>query len=304
MLRRLQPTAVAAATGLVIAVLLPAQPVSYSREVAPILAMNCHGCHGANPESVAARLSTRTWADLNKGGNLGAVIMPGNPDGSPLYQFVSGARGEPHRMPLGGPPLAGVQVDVLKRWILAGAGEDPDTTRTYRLDLPAVRLNRSTPLRIAARIPSTAYIELELSDSQERTLYREGGAVKAAKDSASIGVTGQWIHWDLRLATGWPEQVRARLTIRHAVHEPEYAVVAAGAAGVEFPAGEVEHRILRESNGGVLASTREPMRDGLPDFGRWKKGLAPNWYVLHMRHAQKPAEAAFLFRVAEGEGPR
>src|SRR5262245_20797765 len=113
-------------------VVLPAmaQPISYSREVAPILAMNCHGCHGANPESVAGGLSTRTWTDLQKGGNVGTVIVPGDPDASPLYQFVSGARGEAHRMPLGGPPLTTTQVEMLRKWILAGASEDADTTRT------------------------------------------------------------------------------------------------------------------------------------------------------------------------------
>ncbi len=52
---------------------------SYSREVAPVLAMNCHACHGANPESVAANLSTRTRAAMLKGGNLGPAIVPGDP---------------------------------------------------------------------------------------------------------------------------------------------------------------------------------------------------------------------------------
>src|SRR5688500_755064 len=97
-----------------------AQSVSYSRQIAPILAMNCNLCHGANPESTAGGLSTRTLADLNRGGNLGPVIVAGDPDRSPLFQFVSGARGEAHRMPLGGAPLTAGEVDVIRRWILEG----------------------------------------------------------------------------------------------------------------------------------------------------------------------------------------
>src|SRR5262245_14299853 len=93
-----------------------AQPVSFSRQIAPILAMNCHLCHGANPESEAGGLSTRTWTGLVKGGNLGPAIVAGNPRESALYQFISGARGEAHRMPLGGAPLDSLQIEIIRRW--------------------------------------------------------------------------------------------------------------------------------------------------------------------------------------------
>ncbi|MBK7925966.1 MAG: hypothetical protein IPJ98_00310 [Bryobacterales bacterium] len=115
-----------------------AQSVSYSREVAPVLAMNCHSCHGANPESVAGGLSTRTWADLKKGGNLGPVIVPGDPERSALLQFVNGDRGEAHRMPLGGPPLTAIQISWIQRWIAEGAAEDSYGAAKYRLELPSI----------------------------------------------------------------------------------------------------------------------------------------------------------------------
>ncbi|MGH9673144.1 MAG: c-type cytochrome domain-containing protein [Bryobacteraceae bacterium] len=276
-----------------------AQPVSYSSHVAPILAMNCHACHGANPDSAAGGLSTRTWADLSKGGNLGPAIVPGVPERSALYQFVSGARGEAHRMPLGGPPITTAQIDLIRQWILAGAVEDSGITPKYRLDLPSLRLDRLSPVRISARIPSAAYVELELADPRERTLYREGGAVKAARDSAAIGVPGEWITWNLRRASDWPERVRARLTVSHAASEPANAVVAATGAisGPEFPAGDAELRILSSPDEKLMLHRREQTTGGLPEPGRWKTELEPGLYVLHLYHTQRRAQAAVLFRV-------
>jgi mono/diheme cytochrome c family protein len=146
------------------------QPVSYSREVASILALNCHACHGANPESLAGGLSTRTWANLNKGGNLGAVVVPGDPEGSPLYQFISGARGEPHRMPLGSPALAVSEVATIGRWIAEGAQEDRVAPENYLIEIPAFRFDRSTPVQVSARVPSSCYLELELADADARPI--------------------------------------------------------------------------------------------------------------------------------------
>ena len=267
-----------------------AQPTSYSRQVAPILALSCHGCHGANPESVAGGLSTRDWADLKKGGNLGPVIHPGDPERSPLYQFVSGARGEAHRMPLGAPQLAVQQIETIRKWIVEGAKEDADTTPKYRIELPSVRLERSTPVRIAARIPATAYVELTLADSQERTLYREGGAVNKVLDSAGIGVSGEWIVWNLRRASDWPERVRARLTVRYATPEPEGAELVAGAGEPGFPTGGAETRIVAISDNRIVAQRR-----GLSSLDHWKRELALGWYVLLARD-NRGNERAVLFR--------
>jgi hypothetical protein len=272
-----------------VAVSAVAPPTSYSRQVAPILAMNCHACHGANPDSVAGGLSTRSWADLKKGGNLGSVILPGDAEGSPLHQFVSGARGEPHRMPLGGPPLANAEIETIRRWILEGATEDEDTTPKYALALPSVRLERSEELRISAKIPTTAYIELALMGGQQRTLYREGGAVKLAQDSATIGVAGEWITWKLRRASDWPGDVRAVVTIHYATREPEGAAVVAGNSDPEFPVNDGEFQVLSLDKGVVFR------RSGTLELDRWKRELPPGWYVVHTRQSGR-SQAAVLFR--------
>jgi mono/diheme cytochrome c family protein len=213
---------------LAVAAIAAAQPTRYSRDVAPILAMNCHLCHGANPDSAAGGLSTRTFAELMKGGNLGPVVIPRNPARSPLWQFVSGARGEAHRMPLGGPPLAPAEVEMIRRWIAEGANADRDESRPHRLSLPSVRLEPGAPLRLRARVSVAAYVSLELARPRGSVLYLDGGAVRADRGVAAIGAPGEWLEWTLRRAPDWPGEVRVTLTIEHTRSEPVDAELIAG----------------------------------------------------------------------------
>src|SRR5436309_14995488 len=94
--------------------------VSYSRDVAPIFAMNCNSCHG--DAETAGGLELRTYAALMKSG----AIVPGDPDGSQVVQFIEGRRGEEHRMPLGETPLTADQIGRIRGWIAEGAPEDVD----------------------------------------------------------------------------------------------------------------------------------------------------------------------------------
>ncbi len=76
-------------------------------------------CHQA--QNGGGKLSLASYAGLQKGGELGAAIKPGDPDASPLLQFISG--GKP-RMPKAGVPLNETQVALIRRWITEGAKDD------------------------------------------------------------------------------------------------------------------------------------------------------------------------------------
>src|SRR5215472_1628182 len=52
-----------------------AQPVSFAKQVKPILARNCEGCHHA--ASRQSGLSLATFADFAKGGNKGPAFVKG-----------------------------------------------------------------------------------------------------------------------------------------------------------------------------------------------------------------------------------
>ena len=97
-----------------------ATPVAtdFAREVQPILAASCVRCHAAGLAQGQLRLDTREG--LLQGGASGPVVLPGNGQGSPLYQRL--ILDDPQkRMPWLSDPLSPAQVETLRRWIDAGA---------------------------------------------------------------------------------------------------------------------------------------------------------------------------------------
>ena len=108
-------------TGLLIfaaSVLVRAQDApSFARDVAPIFAANCAGCHGANTRM--GGLDLDAYEGIAKGGNHGKVIEPGQSEQSGLYLMVTGKVAP--AMPLAGKPLAEGDIATIRKWIDAGA---------------------------------------------------------------------------------------------------------------------------------------------------------------------------------------
>ncbi len=95
------------------------EPVDFAREVLPIFAAKCHRCHG--PDKHEGGLQLHRGADALRGGDSGAVILPGKSAESVLRQYVSG-EGDNLMPPDGeGDPLSAEQVAVITRWIDEGA---------------------------------------------------------------------------------------------------------------------------------------------------------------------------------------
>jgi len=92
--------------------------VDFERQVRPLLAARCGDCHGAETQEANLRLDIRHRA--LKGGDFGPVILPGRAAASELIRRISSGDAT-ETMPPGGPPLAAAEVDLLVRWIDAGA---------------------------------------------------------------------------------------------------------------------------------------------------------------------------------------
>src|SRR5262249_43438681 len=58
----------------------------FEKKVRPVLAEECSSCHGPKKQSGSLRLDRK--ADLVKGGENGPVVVPGEPDMSPMIQAV------------------------------------------------------------------------------------------------------------------------------------------------------------------------------------------------------------------------
>ena len=95
-------------------------PVSFDRQIRPILAKQCLGCH--QPSSRQADLSLASYDELIKGGRKGSPIVPGNPDQSLLISRLTGQTTP--QMPFGGRPLPDDQIELIRRWIREGAKND------------------------------------------------------------------------------------------------------------------------------------------------------------------------------------
>lgn len=96
--------------------------VSFQREVRPILSDSCFLCHGPDKgrRMMGLRLDTREGAFAKRG--TGAVIVPGKPLASLLYQRVTATQTEKVMPPVSShKKLTAEQKDTLKRWIEEGA---------------------------------------------------------------------------------------------------------------------------------------------------------------------------------------
>ena len=89
--------------------------LTYERDIRPILKAYCFDCHGATKE-MKGGLDLRLARLMIKGGESGAAINPGDATASYLIERVTSGE-----MPPGEKKLAADQIDILKRWIAAGA---------------------------------------------------------------------------------------------------------------------------------------------------------------------------------------
>jgi len=116
----------------------PAGTASYFHDVRPILQRNCQGCH--QPAMKQGELDLTRYESFKAGGKQGPAFRPGVPDKSLVIQLLKGEL-KP-QMPFGLTPLPAEQIDLLRRWIAAGARDDtpaeardmtaPDKPPVYR----------------------------------------------------------------------------------------------------------------------------------------------------------------------------
>src|ERR1700686_369099 len=90
--------------------------IDFNRDVKPILEANCLGCHGSRQQQSGLRLDKRQNA--LRGGDYGAVIMPGKSAESKLILRVAGSEAGLQMPPTG--PLSASDIGILRAWIDQG----------------------------------------------------------------------------------------------------------------------------------------------------------------------------------------
>lgn len=114
------------ATLLLLTLLLPASfvaaaeadaPLTFEKHIRPIFKEKCFHCHGED-EEIRGSLDLRLRRFLVQGGYSGAAIVPGNSQESYLLQRMRDGEMPP---PEAGQPVPKEQLDLIARWIDAGA---------------------------------------------------------------------------------------------------------------------------------------------------------------------------------------
>jgi hypothetical protein len=97
-------------------------PVSFSREVRPILEKYCVECHVPGQKGhEASGVDMTRYDTLIKGGKFGPLVKPGDAFTSAFNMLVEGRVDKSIRMPHGRQKLSDQELETLRLWVNQGA---------------------------------------------------------------------------------------------------------------------------------------------------------------------------------------
>lgn len=132
-----------------------ARPISFIREVAPILVAKCQACHGQKAAESNYRLDT--FEALMRPGDFGTPpITAGKLEESDLHRLIT-ADDEHERMPNNGGRLTDPEIQIIANWILQGAAFDgQDAKAPLRGQIPSDIPHPAAPQEYPHPLPVTA----------------------------------------------------------------------------------------------------------------------------------------------------
>ena len=159
-------------------------PVSFSKDVAPVLLKNCLACHGAQEPKGGYQILNYNLV-IKPGESESPTITPLKPEDSVLFALISSTDADV-RMPKDADPLSVEQVALVKRWIFEGAKYDgadptavlasivpktgqPDPPQVYRRPLPITALAFSAD---GQELATSGYHEVTIWNAASGTLVR------------------------------------------------------------------------------------------------------------------------------------
>ena len=152
-----------------------AEPISFNRDIRPILSAKCFACHGPDAEDREAdlRLDTKEGAFADLGGY--AAVVAGKPDDSELIvRIITDDQDDLMPPPDRKTPLTADEISLLTRWVREGAeyADHWAFEPVSRTEPPRVGIKISSPIDkfIAARL-SVEGLSLS-SEAASETLVR------------------------------------------------------------------------------------------------------------------------------------
>ena len=96
----------------------------FESKIRPLLAGHCYECHSARSSEVKGGLRLDSRAGVQRGGDSGAVIVPGEPAKSLLIKALSYRNSDLQMPPTG--RLSDDKIALLEEWIRRGAPDRRD----------------------------------------------------------------------------------------------------------------------------------------------------------------------------------
>lgn len=193
----------------------PAEPVLFTKHVAPLLVKHCLACHG--PQEAKSDYRVVSFEAAMKPGASGdAVVTPGKPDESQLYLLIASTDPDA-RMPKEADPLPAEALATVKRWIEEGAKFDAADPTAALASLIPKTTHADPPEQYRAALPITALAfspdgaTLAVSGYREVTLWNtaDGTLLRRIKNVAerTFGVAFNPAGTLLAVASGIPGQL-------------------------------------------------------------------------------------------------
>lgn len=160
------------------------ETVSFTKDIAPFMANLCVGCHSGNNPRGGLNLST--FENLMRGGQSGRVVLPGNLEGSRLWQ-LAGLQ-QPIKMPPGNALITRTNHSNLRTWILEGAKYDGgDPKKSLRELVPTQAEIRAAELAKLNEDELVQYRKDRTAQQWERVLPRDRAAWAETNDFYVFG---------------------------------------------------------------------------------------------------------------------
>ncbi len=196
------------------------EPVSFRKDLAPILLHNCLGCHG--PKTAEGGYRVDSFERAMKPGDSGvAGFTVGKPDQSEVFRRITSSDAD-ERMPSKQEPLPGEQIALFQRWIEAGAKFDGADPQAELVSIVPPPIHPAAPESYPFRLPIAAlafsqdgnslfvggYHEVTVWNPQDGKLLRRIGNVGQRTYALALSPDGQ----TLAVACGQPGRLgEARL---------------------------------------------------------------------------------------------
>jgi mono/diheme cytochrome c family protein len=142
-----------------------ADDIFWTQHVEPLLTDHCGNCH--NPARFKSGLDLSSLQSILRGGDHGAAVLPGRPDESNLFKYLSAAS-DPHMPPK--KQLSEEQIGIIKAWIArlspatAAAMTNSPATNSAVAITPPAKPRWIPPAKLAGPEVIDHFIELGWKD--------------------------------------------------------------------------------------------------------------------------------------------